>query len=165
MPPRLHPVRSTYALLAARCRQQDHSEDWIDWAIDLMEAGYDTAHIVELAGSTPALNAFERSELTARALAEAGIDASDREQVLREYAWHLASDALEGGLSYPSAVRELTQLSRDLGYPAELSQFHWLDDVYGDPVLYGYASAAAVHPQTEEALLHWLHVYESGGMD
>ncbi|RYY93764.1 MAG: hypothetical protein EOO11_19175 [Chitinophagaceae bacterium] len=161
MPPRLHPVRSTYSVLAAHCRGENSSEAWADWALELMGAGYDSEHIVLLAGTTPPFNGFEMDRLTARALAEAGIDASDTEQVLREYAWYLAHRSLGGAMTYKEAVRRLSRGCSELDYPADLLAFYELNDIYDDPVLYGYREDELA-ARAESELCAWLQAFEAG---
>lgn len=46
---------------------------WVQWAIDMLEAGYDMEHLRILAGATPPFNVWYTSALTDSVFNELGI--------------------------------------------------------------------------------------------
>lgn len=52
-------VLSTYKILKAKAFNEDIDESWVDWAFEMMEAGYQSDNLYMLAGVTKPYNQFE----------------------------------------------------------------------------------------------------------
>ena len=61
-------VLSTYKILKGKAFNEDIDETWIDWAIEMMEAGYESDNLYMLAGETKPFRQFELQELTRKIL-------------------------------------------------------------------------------------------------
>jgi hypothetical protein len=68
---------STKEILAYRTPNRVVDERWVDWAVSMLEQGYDTPHLRVLAGESPPFNQFEMVALADRAFEELGLDWSD----------------------------------------------------------------------------------------
>ena len=59
-------VISTYKILKEKDFNSDINKSWIDWAIEMMEAGFETDSLYQLAGISKPYNQFELQELTSK---------------------------------------------------------------------------------------------------
>jgi hypothetical protein len=55
---------STYRILKAAALNEDIEESWIDWALEMMEAGYESDNLHMLAGMMQPFDQFELQKLT-----------------------------------------------------------------------------------------------------
>ena len=62
------PVLSTYKILKEKAFNANVDESWIDWAIEMMEAGYEADSLYQLAGTMKPYNQFELQVLTTQVL-------------------------------------------------------------------------------------------------
>jgi hypothetical protein len=62
---------------------------WIDWAIEMMEAGFESKHPNILAGMTQPFNQFELHDLTDKVLFELNLDYSNKYATIRNYVFYL----------------------------------------------------------------------------
>jgi hypothetical protein len=46
------PVLSTYKILKDKAFNADINESWVNWAIEMMEEGFESINLYELAGTT-----------------------------------------------------------------------------------------------------------------
>ena len=65
-----HKVISTYKVLMKKAFNEDIDEAWIDWAIEMIQAGYESDNLYILAGVTRPYHQFELQRLTDKVLAE-----------------------------------------------------------------------------------------------
>lgn len=65
-----HKVISTYKVLMKKAFNEDIDEAWIDWAIETIQAGYESDNLYILAGITRPYHQFELQRLTDKVLAE-----------------------------------------------------------------------------------------------
>ncbi len=106
----MKPVPSTAEILMCKVLDQDIDKMWIDWAVEMLMVGYDTEHLLILAGITLPCNQFYLQELTAKILDELQLDHSDKQQVIKNYACLLIKQALKGELTYASCLSKLNEL-------------------------------------------------------
>ena len=111
-------------LIAKRGLQMNLGRDAQDWAIRELEAGRDSRHLRQLAGSTETDSV---EDLFDRTLRELGIGAlPDRESALVLYAQELAAEYLAGRLSRESLLQELCRLCVATDYSRQLYPFYLL---------------------------------------
>jgi hypothetical protein len=122
----MHKVRSTYKILADKVQQQANAEDWIDWALEMMDAGFETEHLVILAGLSPHLNRFELDDIVNRALKELSLDTMTKDEMIYGYVYFLIDEALNSKISSKAALDILRKLCRDRDYEEELFPFYLL---------------------------------------
>ena len=79
----MKPVDSTAEILIWKHFNKSVDEKWSFWAVDMMMAGFDTEHIVELAGISKPYNQFELGALTDRVFNELRIDFSDQQSLIK----------------------------------------------------------------------------------
>ena len=68
------PVASTAEILAYKALNRDIGRSWVDWAIEMLFAGFETEHLIILAGETEPYNQFKLQELTNKVLSELQLD-------------------------------------------------------------------------------------------
>jgi hypothetical protein len=89
------PVPSTYKILADKVLNLSVDERWIDWAIEMIEAGFDSEHLYILAGITKPFNQFELQDLTTKVFNELNLDFSNKDQVIKDYVYYLIAKAID----------------------------------------------------------------------
>lgn len=119
-------VPSTKEILVQRVLNRPADETWVDWAVSMLQAGYDTLHLAILAGETVPFNQFEMISILDKALAELGHDWSDREAVVRDCAIELLQKMLACQITSGDALRELADMCIEMDYPPDLYDFYLL---------------------------------------
>jgi len=107
----MQPVANTPEILYYNATGYFADEAWVQWAIDMLEAGYDTEHLRILAGETPPYSHWHLQPLTAKVFKELGIDTSDIAGITHNYICYIISGALSGKKSYGSVLDILHELS------------------------------------------------------
>jgi hypothetical protein len=87
-------VFSTYKILKSKLLNRDVDEEWVDWALEMMEAGYKSVNLHILAGITRPYNQFELRNLTENVLRDLNLDYSNEDKVFRDYAHFLIETLL-----------------------------------------------------------------------
>jgi hypothetical protein len=122
----MYKVKSTYKVLADKALQKDTAEEWIDWALEMMESGYETEHLVMLAGLSPHLNRFEFDDTVNRALKELSLDTVKKDEMVYGYVYYLIDQALNSKMSTKVVLATLRDICRDRDYDKELFDFYLL---------------------------------------
>ncbi len=130
-------VLSTYKILKEKAFNSDINESWIDWAIEMIEAGYESANLYELAGKTRPYNQFELQELTTKIFKDFNLDYSDKRQTLRNYVYFLLSTNMNKPEKYDKVLREFRDIYYELDMDSEyfdLALLCWAKDglLYAD---------------------------------
>jgi hypothetical protein len=81
----MQPVVSTAEVLAYKVLNRLTESAWIDWAYDMLVAGFDTEHLVILAGMQQPLEYFEMRTLTDNVLGELSLDYMNGDIVISDY--------------------------------------------------------------------------------
>ncbi|WP_276088090.1 hypothetical protein [Pedobacter sp. JY14-1] len=92
----MQPVPLTAEVLAQKVLGRSNDKIWIDWAYQMLLEGFETEHLLILAGMMPPLYHQELTKLTDKVLAELGLDYSDREEVVCRYVAYLSKLAVTG---------------------------------------------------------------------
>lgn len=119
-------VLSTYKILKAKAFNENFDESWIDWALEMMEAGYQSENLYMLAGETKPFNQFELHELTRKALEDLGFSYSDKNAVLKNYVYYLISKSVDQPETYYTTLRELKNICQDLNLDLTYMDFYLL---------------------------------------
>jgi hypothetical protein len=114
---------------------------WVEWAYDMLSAGFETESLVILAGELEPYNQFELNALTDNVFKELNLTWNDREQVLKNYACYLVSEALDGKMKILNVLDILKDIYIDLDYDPPLNGFYllyyaWDDLRYSDKQWY-----------------------------
>lgn len=119
----MQPVRSTLEILAYKVLNRDVDQTWVDWAMEMLMANYESEHIVILAGITFPENQFYLQELARKVLGELQLDYSDKSSVLDNYIIYLVEQALIGKESYESVLNKIQIIYCELNYEELLTDF------------------------------------------
>src|ERR1044071_8403068 len=109
----MHKVKSTYRVLADKVLQQDTIEEWKDCSLEMMMAGFESEHLIILAGLMPPMNRFEFSEIVNKALKELSLDTGTPDEIIYGYVHYLIIEALNANLSTKEVLNTLRDLCRD----------------------------------------------------
>jgi hypothetical protein len=122
----MHKIKSTYKVLANKALERDSVEEWIDWALEMMEAGFETEHLIIIAGLSPQLNRFEFDDIVNRALKELSLDTMTKDEMVYGYVYFLTDQAHNSKMSTKNVLGILRDLCRDRDYDKELFDFYLL---------------------------------------
>ena len=117
---------NTSRVLAYKALDRDFDRTWSDWAVEMLVNGYDTEHLVILAGMAEPFDYFEMQTLTTKAINELGLDFSDKLQTVWNYVSYLIQMCLDGTLESITVLTELRDLYIELDYEKSLQQFYFL---------------------------------------
>lgn len=78
----MHIVKSTYKVLINRILPYESVDTWKDWALEMMDAGFETEHLIQLAGLSADVNPFQLEEIINNALKELSLDAMPEEEIV-----------------------------------------------------------------------------------
>jgi hypothetical protein len=95
---KMKPIPSTAEILAFKMLGSSIDKKWIDWAYDMLEAGFETENLVMLAGEIEPFNQFELQRLAEKVLTELHLTWDDSELVYKNYICYLVSATLQGKL-------------------------------------------------------------------
>lgn len=119
----LEPVLSTYKILKEKACNADINEGWIEWAIEMMEAGFEVDSLYELAGISKPFNQFELHDLTDKVLDDLNLDYSDKEKVVKNYAYFLIKSNFENPDNYFKVLKEFRDIYYELDMDTEYGDF------------------------------------------
>ena len=120
------PVESTPEILLWKILNHSVDEHWVKWAVEMMIAGHETEHLVELAGICKPFNQFELKELTDRVFEELNFDLSNPDKIIQQYITFIALGVLNKGRPLLSSLRVLNRLYSELGSLEDLNDFYLL---------------------------------------
>ena len=142
----------TRELLARRYADAATSEELIDWAVSLLEAGVSSKSVAVLAGLT-SLYTVEIEDYFGRSLRELGWSPPGRDESLLWYARHTARKILDGAVGAREGCAIIYRLVGTFDHPAALSRWSCLQLGHDpDPPcdeLSGEAFDAAVRREAE----------------
>ena len=115
----MKPVESTAEILAFKALNRDIDKFWVDWAVDMLLAGFDTENLIILAGESEPFNQFQMQKLTDKVLYELRFDPSDKEKTINNYVYYLVSKALSGNVD----TFEVLELLKDLCIELDLEDY------------------------------------------
>lgn len=122
----MHKVKSTYKVLINKVLPYESVEAWIDWALEMMEAGFETEHLILLAGLSEDVNRFQLDEIIKNTLKELSLDAIPEEEIVYGYVYYVIDQALSSKMSTKAVLGTLRDLCRDRDYDKKLFNFYSL---------------------------------------
>ena len=120
----VEPIKSTAEILAFKVLNRDIDESWITWAIDMLTAGFETEHLIILAGETKPYNQFHLQALTTKVLQELHLDYADMDKTIKNYVCFLIEKIFERECDRLEVLSMLKDLC------VELDHKHYLYDFY-----------------------------------
>jgi Glu-tRNA(Gln) amidotransferase subunit E-like FAD-binding protein len=122
----MHKVKSTYKVLAYKLLEIGSTEEWIDWALEMMEAGFETEHLVILAGLSPHLNRFEFDDIVNKTLKELSLETVTIDEATYGYVYYLIDEALNSNITTKAVLDILREICRERDYDSNLFNFYLL---------------------------------------
>ena len=119
-------IISTAEILAFKVLNRNIDKTWVDWAVDMLMAGFDTENLVILAGEGEPFNQFYLQDLTTKILDELQLDYSDKDQTIKNYACYLVDKALNGEMESVKVLDILKDICIELNMEKYLYQFYLL---------------------------------------
>lgn len=119
-------VDSTVEILALKVLDRNTNKRWVNWAVDMLSAGFETQHLLILANETEPFNQFEMKDLTDRVLNELNLDYSNEELIMANYVRFLITRALGNPNQIQEVLAELKDLCIELDFDRSLYDFYLL---------------------------------------
>lgn len=105
---------------------EDIDESWVEWALEMMEAGYESNNLYILAGITKPYNQFELQELANKVLADLNLDISDKSLTIRNYIYYILSTTINEPSKYLLTLMEIKDICIELDMEKEYMDFYLL---------------------------------------
>lgn len=162
----MHPVLSTYKVLADKLLQTDSGDQWVDWALEMLQHGYETENLIILAGLTPPYNSFYLKEITGKVLKELDIRVGSDEQSIKGFAYYLVHQSLEEKLDKIIVLKILKDICVRLDYEKSLYPFYLLyfahQDLLVQPVQFYWEGAhpGNINEIIEKHFINWKFEFE-----
>ncbi|MES2111019.1 MAG: hypothetical protein V4577_19840 [Bacteroidota bacterium] len=134
----MKPVDSTAEILYLRMLNRSVDKRWVDWAYDMLVAGFDSESLVMLAGETEFYNQFEMHRLADKVFEELGLRWDNREQVLKGYTASLLKKVLNKKAPIAATLDILKDAYLDLGYEDFFNDFFLLSHAKRALTDYGF---------------------------
>lgn len=109
----------------------DIDQTWIDWALEMMQVGYESDNLYQLAGISKPYNQFELQDLTNSVLNDLNLDFSDKKKTIRNYAYFLVSSNIDKPKSYTKILKTIGDIYYELDMDIEYRNFallNWAKD-------------------------------------
>lgn len=120
------PIARTAEILALHALGREIDSSWVDWAVEMLAAGFNSRNLAILAGETKPLNQFAIRSLTDRVLAELQLDHSDKERTIKNYVCYLMDRASIGEIDRIEALRILKDIYLEIEFESYLHDFYLL---------------------------------------
>jgi len=117
------PVLSTYRILKEKACNADINESWAEWAIEMMQVGYEAISLYQLAGISKPFNQFELQDLTKEVLDDLQLDYSDKRKTTKNYVYYLIYSNINKPDNYFEVLKELTDIYYELDMDREFQNF------------------------------------------
>jgi hypothetical protein len=121
-----HKVISTYRVLMKKAFNEDIDEMWVEWALEMIQAGYESDNLYILAGINRPYHQFELQRLTDKVLADLNLDYEDKSLMIRNYIYYIISTALNEPSNYLSTLREIKDICIALDMEQQYMDFYLL---------------------------------------
>jgi hypothetical protein len=119
-------IDSTAEIVALKALNRNVDEKWVDWAVDMLVAGFDTEHLVILAGESKPYNQFQLQNLTDKVFNEMHLDYSDKDKAIKNYACYLIDKVLNNDIEILKVLNILKDICIELDYEKYLFDFYLL---------------------------------------
>lgn len=120
---------SRTAIFGRRATSQASADDYIDWAVGMLEDGYDSRQLRILAGLQRKLvNRFEAEEHFLGCMRELNLPVPDSSEALLAYACAAAQEIVEGKIPVRLGVRNMYEFCRATDYEEDFVVWAELND-------------------------------------
>jgi hypothetical protein len=159
IPPRTYELQAGY-ILGLQILQ-----DWVDWALETIVAGYDSQSLRILAGLQPPFDSNEISRLSIKIFAELNIVPLNRDNCVPCYIASIIGQSVDGKLSQKDALAKLKDLYLARDYDKELMDFSQLYYAFedlehsGNQWYWKGANRRNIHKIIDDYFQNWLKNY------
>ncbi len=119
----MKPIESTCEILAWKHFNLAVDEKWIQWAVEMLIEGFETEHLIELAGILKPYNQHELRHLTDKVFEELNLDYSNQNDVLTNYITFLGKQILKGERDLLKSLSILKDIHIGNDYLEEIQDF------------------------------------------
>ena len=119
-------VKTTAEILAFKVLNRDIDKTWVNWAVEMLMAGFDGEYLTIMAGESEPFNQFQMQELADKVLTELELDHLDKDQTIKNYACYLIDKSLDGEIDNIEALGILKNICIELDYKKYLYDFYSL---------------------------------------
>ena len=120
-------VPTTRLVLFQYKQQKRMTEEWKTWAWEMLDKGFHSDILTQLAGEDLNLNPFEFSSLVDSILKDLELDVTD-DDVYYQYVLYTANQVLKGELTSEEGFKTLCQAAMDTNYHPAFMDFYYLED-------------------------------------
>ena len=138
-------------------RLKGMTKEWKSWAWEMMEKGFQTPGIIQLAGEDVNLNQFELASLIESILKELELEVTT-DEVYQQYVLYIAHQVLDNMISAEEGLKILTQEAIDTDYHDAFMDVYYLDDEIHLERNY-YCKNDKDGIINEDNVEDWLHLY------
>lgn len=122
----LKPIQSTKEVLAFKVLNRNFDKTWVEWALNMIEAGFEAEYLLILAGESEPFNHFEMTDLTNQVFRELKLDWTNKSEILDNYVCYLIDQGLKSEKNSVDILRELKNLCVELDMDMRLYDFYLL---------------------------------------
>ncbi len=131
------PVLKTYKILKEKACNADIDESWVEWAIEMMQEGYEVESLYQLASISKPYNQFELQDLTKQVLKDLQLDYSDKPKAIHDYVYYLIKSNLNDSENYYNVLGKCIDMYYELDIDnkfQDLKLLYWAknDLLYSD---------------------------------
>lgn len=116
----------TYEVQAGHLLGLEPIQNWVNWAVEIIVAGYDSQSLCILAALEPPFDAKEINRLVDKVFIELKIVPLKRENCIPYYIAPIVRQKLEGNLTRKEALEKLKDLCLATNYQKPLMDFYLL---------------------------------------
>ena len=138
-------------------RLKGMTKEWKSWAWEMMEKGFQTPGIIQLAGEDVNLKQFELASLIESILKELELEVTT-DEVYQQYVLYIAHQVLDNMISAEEGLKILTQEAIDTDYHDAFMDVYYLDDEIDLERNY-YCKNDKDGIIYEDNVEDWLHLY------
>lgn len=122
----MKPVKNTAEILAFKVLNRNIDKAWVEWAIDMLMVGYESEHLLILAGESEPFNQFEMQDLADRVLTDLQLEYSDKTRIINNYVLYLVEKSLNEEIDAFNVLNILKDICIELDYRVDLYDFYSL---------------------------------------
>ena len=118
--------KSTAEVIAYKALNRNFDCTWTNWAVEMLINGFETEHLVILAGMSEPFDYFEMQSLTTKTLNELELDASNKLKSVYDYITYLIDLCFNNQITPVAVLAETRDLYIELDYEQSLQEFYFL---------------------------------------
>lgn len=114
---------STYKILLNKALNRAVDDSWAFWAIEMIEAGFESDSLYVLAGILEPYNQFELEVLTSNVFDDLDLNYKNKNEVVQNYIRFLITNSINKPETFISVLKELSDFYFELDLDSNLSDF------------------------------------------